>query len=135
MTDYQGTLFLLPNVFDEMQSHKEFLPSQLEAIVLKLDGLIAESEKAARRFLLAFLDRKKFDSLPIKILNEHTTSQELNSLLDPMHKGQCWGLISDAGIPCIADPGSRLVYLAHKRKILVEDLYGTSSILLSLMLS
>jgi 16S rRNA (cytidine1402-2'-O)-methyltransferase len=97
-----------------------------------LDGLIAESEKGARRYLKQFLKGKV---LTVNLLSEHTKDNELDHLLEPLLKGERWGLISDAGLPCIADPGNKLVFLARKKGVEVKALCGPSSIMLALMLS
>jgi 16S rRNA (cytidine1402-2'-O)-methyltransferase len=133
-----GKLFLLPNVlFEEDTNPFLHLPSSLQEIVPKLDGLIAESEKDARRYLkrFAFPEGRTFREVPLRLLNEHTTPKELAPLLDPMIQGEVWGLVSDAGLPCIADPGSSLVALARKKKIPVQAISGPSSLFLGLMLS
>ena len=128
-------LFLLPNLLDESLDHKLFLPQSVDSAASKLDGLIAESDKAARRFLKRFQTKKILQEMPVKLLNEHTQDSELYELLEPIKKGECWGLISDAGLPCIADPGSKLVRLAHLQHIAVEAFVGPSSLILALMLS
>ncbi len=128
-------LYLLPNVFDESQDHHTLLPQSVDKAVSCIDGLIAESEKEARRYLKRFQTKKPLQQMPILLLNEHTQDKDLTALLDPIKKGECWGLISDAGLPCIADPGAKLVALAHKLQIKVEAFTGPSSIVLALMLS
>lgn len=131
-----GTLILLPNVLDpESDQGMELLPAALPSIVQTISGLIAEDEKEARKYLRRFLSHEKMKATPIRLLNEHTTSKELEGLLDPLQKGERWGLISDAGLPCIADPGSTLVSLARRRNIPVQALPGPSSLILALQLS
>ena len=129
----KGKLLLLPNLLDESLSHELYLPAGLQGVVSTLKGLICESEKGGRRFLRRFLSHDQMAALPLQLLNEHTTS--LEPLLAPLLKGEGWGLISDAGLPCIADPGSDLVRLAHEKGISVETFAGPSSILMSLQLS
>ncbi|MGE3535768.1 MAG: 16S rRNA methyltransferase, partial [Parachlamydiales bacterium] len=105
-------LFLFPNLLDEEGDHTQVLPKSVDAAVSQIHGLIAESEKAARRFLRRFQFEapKTFRDIPIQLLNEHTADRQIDELLDPILKGQCWGLISDCGMPCLADPGSSLVF-------------------------
>lgn len=129
------TLFLLPNLLGPHEDHTLFLPKSVDETVGKLDGLIAESEKEARYFLRRFLPREKWVSLPLALLNEHTSLQEIDTLLKPLLKGEKWGLISDCGLPCLADPGALLVSHAHKFSINVIALPGPSSIIMALMLS
>lgn len=128
-----GKLILLPNFLDGGSS--AHLPIALEDKLLELDGMIAETPKVARRLLSGKKLKVALQEFPIETLSEHTSQEELSSLLSPLKKGETWGLVSDAGLPCIADPGAALVALARREKIAIEALSGPSSIFLSLMLS
>jgi 16S rRNA (cytidine1402-2'-O)-methyltransferase len=130
-------LYLLPNLLDENSAHELFLPISVDKVVAKLDGLVAESEKGGRHFLrrFAFPEPKTFRDMPIRLLNEHSTEKDLDELMEPLKKRENWGLISDCGLPCLADPGSKLVRRCHALNIPVEALVGPSSIVMALMLS
>lgn len=128
-------LLLLPNVLGDVLHHELFLPPAVDRAVATLDGLIAESAGGGRRFLGRFDTKKPAIDMPLALLNEHTPEADLDFLLEPVLKGQRWGLISDGGLPCIADPGSKLVEKARKHGVAVQAFSGPSSILLSLMLS
>ncbi len=128
-----GKLLLLPNVLEETLSTEPFLPISVQQAVQTLDGVIAESDKAARRYLRKFLSHEDMAKMPLKSLNEHT--KDIKSLLTPILEGQTWGILSDAGLACIADPGSDLVYLAHQNQIAVETFVGPCSIIMALQLS
>jgi 16S rRNA (cytidine1402-2'-O)-methyltransferase len=132
-----GTLFLLPNVLDEKASHQAFFPSSVDAAVGMIDGLIAESEKGARRFLsrFSFPPPKTFRDIPTQLLNEHTTQAQFEELLKPLLKGESWGLISDCGLPCLADPGAHLVLAARRKGVSIQAFPGPSSLIFALMLS
>jgi 16S rRNA (cytidine1402-2'-O)-methyltransferase len=130
-----GALFLLPNLLGEGLRYEEFFPPAIEKIVHSLDGLIAESEKGGWRFLRHFFSHEKISQFPVRYLNEHTPKHMIEEMLKPMTLGEKWGLISDAGIPSIADPGASLVFEAHRLKIPVTALAGPSSIILALQLS
>jgi 16S rRNA (cytidine1402-2'-O)-methyltransferase len=130
-----GKLLLLPNLLDETLPADPFLPVSVGGAVAQLQGLIAESEKAARRYLRRFLTHDQMAQMPLRTLNEHTAEKELASLLEPIERGEVWGLISDAGLPCIADPGADLVWLAHQKQLLIETFVGPSSIFMALQLS
>ena len=130
-----GKLILLPNVLEESLPADPFLPASVGAAVSHLSGLIAESEKSARRYLRRFLSHEKMASLPLRLLNEHTLQNEIEVLLKPVVEGQTWGVISDAGLPCIADPGADLVSAARRLNIDVEALVGPCSLILALQLS
>jgi 16S rRNA (cytidine1402-2'-O)-methyltransferase len=69
------------------------------------------------------------------LINKFTLAEELNSFLDPIYEGYNIGLISDAGCPGVADPGSDIIKIAHQSDIRVVPLVGPSSILLAIMSS
>ncbi len=124
-------LFLLPNLLDESLDHHAFLPPNLGEIIRSLDGMIAESERAARRYMKRFTDR--FRDIPILLLNEHTKGVE--TFLPPLQKGEKWGLLSDGGLPVLADPGAPLIRRLHSLKVPVQTFPGPSSIIYALQLS
>ena len=124
-------LYLLPNVLEESLDHTPFLPPSVGEVAAQLDGIIGESERGARRFLKRFTEN--FRDIPIVLLNEHT--KEIDSLLAPLQRGECWGLVSDAGLPILADPGAALVRRLHSLKIPVHTFPGPSSIIYALQLS
>jgi 16S rRNA (cytidine1402-2'-O)-methyltransferase len=126
-----GQLYLLPNLLDKEADHRLFLPSSVDQAVQSLNGLIAENEKEGRAYLKRF--GVPVQGFPIKLLNEHT--QEIEELLLPMKNGERWGLISDAGLPVLADPGYQLVRRARQLGIAIEAFIGPSSLILALMLS
>lgn len=128
-------LLLLPNVLGDVKHHALFLPPSVDKAVASLDGLIAESAAAGRRYLGRFETKKPAMEIPIALFNEHTPDADLDFLLEPIRKGERWGLISDGGLPCIADPGAKLVNRANQSGIIVQAFSGPSSILLGLMLS
>jgi 16S rRNA (cytidine1402-2'-O)-methyltransferase len=128
-------LLLLPNLLGEHQHHSLYLPSSVDKAVSTLDGLIAESASAGLRYLGRFATKKPPNQLPIALYNLHTPDEEIDFLLEPIQKGERWGLVSDAGVPCVADPGSKLVRRARQRGIVVQAFVGPVSWLLALMLS
>lgn len=128
------TLFLLPNLLGPHDDWKPFLPASVADVVAELDALIGESEKAARLYLKRFLP-DAFRSLPIALLNEHTSPQDLRALANDVARGGKWGLISDAGLPCLADPGAALVLRVRERGASVRTFAGPSSLIFALQLS
>lgn len=128
-------LLLLPNLLGEHRHHEIFLPASVDRAVETIDGLIAESSTAGRRFLGRFQTKKPANEIPIALLNEHTPENHIDFLLEPMRKGERWGLLSDAGLPCVADPGSLLVRRARQYGITIQAFVGPSAIMLALMLS
>lgn len=127
----KAALLLLPNLLGEQPHTQVFLPSSVDKAVATLDGLIAESERAGRRYLGRFITEKPTREIPIAVYDD----KDLDFLLEPIIKGERWGLVSDCGLPCIADPGSKLVLHARKKGIAIQAFVGPSSILLALMLS
>lgn len=125
------TLYLIANLLYDEAEWTHFLPANLAEVISRLDMVICETEKPARRFLGRF----KRASLPLLVLNEHTKDEELSELLRPLGEGKQVGLISDAGLPCIADPGAKLVKLARQAKIKIQVVTGPCSITHALMLS
>lgn len=130
-------LYLLPNVFDDEQMPFLLLPEGLPTIVEQLDGLIAESERTGRRYLLKVLSRApSARTLPIYLLNEHSSRGDCDILIEKIARGETLGLISDAGLPTIADPGALLVRLLRQKGfVAIKAIPGPSSIFLALMLS
>lgn len=131
----QPALLLLPNVLGDVKNHQVYLPESIDKAVSTLDGIIAESVGGGRRFLGRFETKKPAHEIPLALLNEHTPDADIDFLLEPIRKGERWGLISDGGLPCIADPGSKLVQRAKASGIVVQAFVGPSSVMLSLMLS
>jgi 16S rRNA (cytidine1402-2'-O)-methyltransferase len=128
-------LLLLPNLLGEVRHHEPFLPQSVDKAVASLDGLIAESETAGRRYLKRFKTEKLPQEIPIAQFNEHTPADQIDFLLEPVVKGERWGLVSDGGLPCVADPGSTLVKRARQLGLNVQAFVGPSSIMMALMLS
>lgn len=129
-------LLLLPNLLGDLPHHEPFLPKSIDKAVKSLDGLIAESETAGRRFLGRFELEKDIRLIPISVYNKDTPDKDIDFLLEPISKNnERWGLISDAGLPCVADPGGKLVYRARRLGIPIQAFVGPSSIYLALMLS
>lgn len=126
-----GQLLLLPNLLDKEAEHQLYFPISVDRAVQSLNGLIAENEKEGRAYLKRF--GVPVQGFPIKLLNEH--SQDIEELLIPLKNGERWGLISDAGLPVLADPGYQLVRRARMLGIAIEAFIGPSSLFLALMLS
>ncbi|MBS0629697.1 MAG: SAM-dependent methyltransferase [Verrucomicrobia bacterium] len=126
-----GQLLLLPNLLNKEAEHQLYFPISVDRAVQSITGLIAENEKEGRAYLKRF--GVTVQGFPIKLLNEH--SQDIEELLAPMKNGERWGLISDAGLPVLADPGYLLVRRARMLGIAIEAFIGPSSLILALMLS
>ena len=129
-----GTLYMLPVTLGD-DNINQVLPTEVLNLARQLDTFIVENEKTARHFLSVVKTNKPVRELQLLTLNEHTVDKAVPELLKPLLAGQDVGLMSEAGCPGIADPGAKLVELAHRKGIKVQPLVGPSSILLSLMAS
>lgn len=96
---------------------------------------IVEELRTARRFLKKAGYPHAIDDTEFHLLNEHTTHGEIGGYLDAIDRGENVGLLSEAGLPCVADPGAMIVRVAQRRGIEVVPLVGPSSLMLALMAS
>lgn len=131
----KGNLYLVPVPISNNLKITDVLVEKDIAIVKKLNHFVAETPKTARAFLKDLPLDKKIQDVEIGELNKRTKDAELESLLKPALDGQEMGLISDAGVPTIAEPGHRLVKVAHHLGIRSIPLIGPSSIFLALIAS
>ena len=129
-----GKLYLIPTTLGET-APLEVMPGMVQKIVYELDEFIVENEKTARRFIKQLCNDKSQPSLRLHALNKHTDITEIPTFLDACLKGISVGLMSEAGVPGIADPGADIVRLAHEKGIQVVPLVGPSSILMAMMSS
>ena len=126
-----GCLYLIPTPLGEYPPQEVLTPSVLET-VCRLDTFIVEELRSARRFLSAAGLKGHIQDLRLAELNEHSTQDEVEALL-PLFEGHDVGLISEAGLPAVADPGALAVELCHRHGIKVCPLVGPSSLMLALM--
>lgn len=131
----KGTLYLIPVPISDEENNSALVYPLLEQTVNTLSEFIVEDLKTARRALRKIGFKGEFDKMTFHILNEHTDTKSIGSFLASAEKGNNVGLLSEAGMPCIADPGSDIVRLAHSKSIKVVPLYGQSSIFLALAAS
>ena len=129
-----GTLYLIPVPLGAM-APSAVLPESVCKRAAQLRYFVAENAKSARAFLKNLPILVPLQEIAIHELNEHTPQTALPELLRPLLAGFDLGLISEAGCPAVADPGSELVALAQNHGIRVVPLIGPSSILLALMAS
>jgi 16S rRNA (cytidine1402-2'-O)-methyltransferase len=130
----RGKLYLIPTTLGETEP-LEVLPISIKRAIENIDYFIVENEKTARRFIKKISPRKSQPSLHIELLNKYTEPSSVPSFLDPCDQGEDIGILSEAGCPGVADPGSEVIAVAHERGIKVVPLVGPSSILMALMAS
>ncbi|MDF3835292.1 SAM-dependent methyltransferase [Cupriavidus basilensis] len=135
-----GILYLIPNTLgkrDETDPLPDVIPAGVQQIAAGLDYLVAENAKTARAFLKKLGETcplaRPIQQIEIRELNVNTRDDALAALLAPIREGRDGGLLSEAGVPAVADPGANLVRLAHARGVRVRPLVGPSSILLAVM--
>ena len=130
-----GRLYLVPAWLSEDTPPEDTVPAGALARIRALDYFVVENAKSARRYLAACGHPRPIRELTFAELNEHTPAASVPLLLEPALAGRDIGLLSEAGVPAVADPGARLVAEAHAREVPVVPLVGPSSILLALMAS
>jgi 16S rRNA (cytidine1402-2'-O)-methyltransferase len=128
-------LYLLPAWLSEDTRPEEVVPAPVLERIRSLDAFIVENAKSARAYLAACAHPKPMRDIAMLELDEHTPAAAVAKLLDGVVAGKDAGLLSEAGLPAIADPGALLVAAAHARGITVVPCVGPSSILLALMAS
>jgi len=134
MNKNKGTLYLIPTLLGDTDIEK-VIPSYNIQIVRELSVFVVEELKSARHFLKKAAYPRPYDSAQFFVLNEHTRKGDIDEMMEPLLNGSDVGLLSEAGIPCVADPGAGLVNLCHQAKIKVVPLSGPSSIFMALMAS
>ena len=126
-------LYLLPVWLGE-GGGIELLPPANIAIAERVKNFFCENERTARRMLRRMSPTVDLNAIALHRLDKDTTDVELNAMITVLKKDD-GAIISEAGMPCIADPGARLVAKAHDAGIPVVPLTGPSSLLLALAAS
>jgi len=129
-----GKLYLIPSSLGG-ESIDDIWPAGHKVIMATIDEFIVENLRTARRFLRWAGYSRDFSEVTFHLLNKHTRPEEISTYLSSALKGKDIGLLSEAGSPCIADPGNEIVSMAHNKGITVAPLPGPSSILLALIAS
>ena len=111
------------------------LPAVNVELLATCHTFIVEELRSARRFLKKAGYPHPIDDTVFLELNEHTTHDAVGHYLDAIERGENIGLLSEAGLPCVADPGAMITKIAQQRSIDVVPLVGPSSLMLALMAS
>lgn len=127
-------LFLIPAYLSEDSPIDYFAPS-IKEYILKTDYFFVENEKTARKVIKFFAPDKKQSDLKLFLLDKYSENADLKEAQQLMKSGQDFGLLSEAGLPCIADPGNLMVKWCHENNIKVIPINGPSSIILALISS
>lgn len=124
-------LYLIPTVLGDYDP-AEVLPASVLAIIPTLKVFVVEEVRTARRFLSAAGLKGHIDELEFHTLNEHSTPEQTRELMELFQRADV-GLLSEAGLPAVADPGAALVAECHRQDVEVLPLVGPSSLMLALM--
>ena len=130
----KGRLFLIPSPLGDNEP-AEVIPAGVLSMLPSITTYVVEAVRTARRYLSAAGLKGHVQDLEFHELNEHTTPEEVEALMKLFEDGRDVGLISEAGLPAVADPGAQLVRLCHRHDVEVVPMSGPSSLMLALMAS
>ena len=132
----KGVLYMIPCPISDQTDVYDVVPEANRRVMDSLDYFIVENVRSARRFLSKAGISRKIDELEFVELNEHTIAgQAVEAMIKPLLAGRSAGVLSEAGVPGVADPGALVVEACHRKGIRVVPLVGPSSILLAMMAS
>jgi 16S rRNA (cytidine1402-2'-O)-methyltransferase len=129
-----GRIYLIPVTLGG-DDFLKVIPEKVIGLTRKLRYFIVEDIRSARRFLRLIDKEFPINDSVFYELNEHTGESDITNYLEPIYNGSDIGVLSEAGLPGIADPGARIIALAHQKRITVAPLSGPSSIILALISS
>jgi 16S rRNA (cytidine1402-2'-O)-methyltransferase len=130
----QGKLILIPNLIGE-NNFQDSITKKIVQTIKKTNFYIVENIRSARRYIKKIVPEKSIEEITFFAYGKHNTFNIEEDFLQNILSGNDIGLISEAGVPAVADPGSKIVEYAHQYNIKVIPLVGASSILLALMSS
>jgi 16S rRNA (cytidine1402-2'-O)-methyltransferase len=129
-----GRIYLIPVTLGG-DDFLNVIPEKVICLTRQLRYFIVEDIRSARRYLRLIDKEFPINDSVFFELNEHTVDSEIAHYLDPVYIGSDMGVLSEAGLPGIADPGAKIIALAHRKGITVTPLSGPSSIILALISS
>ena len=132
----KGILYMIPCPISDSTAVYDVVPEANRRVIDSLDYFIVENVRSARRFLSKAGIQRKIDELEFVELNEHTIAgAAVEAMVKPILQRRSAGVISEAGVPGVADPGALVVEACHRKGVRVVPLVGPSSILLAMMAS
>ncbi|MDE6160375.1 MAG: SAM-dependent methyltransferase [Muribaculaceae bacterium] len=134
MSENTGRVILFPVPMGQTPP-AQVLPASNIEMLRDVRHFVVENVRSARRFLRAAVRDFPIDDSSFVELSEHTPAADVAAMLEPALSGHDIGVVSEAGCPAVADPGSDLVAVAQRRGLEVVPLVGPSSIIMSLMAS
>lgn len=130
----KGKIWLIPVTLGS-ENYEDMIPAGVLEITRRLRYFIVENLRSARRFLRLIDKDFPIDESVFYELNKHTSGNDMSIFFQPLLEGNDIGLMSEAGLPGIADPGAEIITEAHREKIIVTPLSGPSSIIMALISS
>ena len=130
----KGKLYLIPTVLSD-GTQELVLPTIITNHIKGINIFIVENIRTARRHIKKMYREKDIDNTTFYAYGKHDRLNLDKDFLSHILNGENVGILSEAGLPCIADPGSKIVAYAHDFHIDIVPLVGPSSILLALMSS
>jgi len=130
----KGRLFLIPSPLGD-NDPAEVIPAPVLKSLEGFRTFVVEEIRTARRYLSRAGLKGRIAELEFHELNEHTDQATIEGYLQLFDNGNDVALISEAGLPAVADPGAQLVALAHRHRIEVVPAVGPSSLMMALMAS
>jgi 16S rRNA (cytidine1402-2'-O)-methyltransferase len=127
-----GRVYLIPVTLGG-NDYRQVIPDKVLSITKSLRFFIVEDIRSARRYLRLIDKDFPINESVFYELNEHTKESESIKFLDPVFNGSDIGIMSEAGLPGIADPGTDIIKIAHRKNIKIMPLSGPSSIILALI--
>jgi 16S rRNA (cytidine1402-2'-O)-methyltransferase len=129
-----GTLYVIPSLLGVVEP-AAVLPRRTIDVTRALAHFVVETPRIARQFLKSLAPTRPLQAIAMSELDEHTPEDRVPQYLIPALRGHDLGLLTDAGAPGVADPGTSLVRAAHAGGVSVVPLVGPSAVLLALMAS
>lgn len=130
-----GKIYLIPTPISDDEDSLKTIPAYNMEILKGLDYFFVENIRTARRFISKCKLGMVIDELTFIELSEHTSPEDIEAMIIPVLGGKNCGVMSEAGVPAVADPGADIVAVAHRHNVEVIPLVGPSSIIMALMAS
>ena len=129
-----GKLYLIPSEMGEQDSERLF-PAYNLRVLDTIKYFVVENARTSRRFLKKVCPTVNLEEIVFSEINKHAPADRVSEMMKPLFDGHDMGVISEAGMPCIADPGNLIVAEAHKKNVQVVPLVGPNSIIMALIAS
>lgn len=126
-------VYLIPGLLSEEGTHS--ITAEVRQVLSEIKFLFAERAKTSRRMIKKIVPEKNISEIDLIEMDKHQPESVLSDFISWLKAGHTIGVMSESGMPCIADPGNIFVKEAHKLGIRVVPLTGPSSIFLALAAS